>query len=64
MRITQNRQPIHGFTILTGHPVGVNVNGQLNAAVSQLFLDIRNGLAILNQQGGKGMSQIVEADTA
>ncbi len=43
--------------------MSIDVHSHLNTAVPQLFLDVRKGLSVLNEQRSKCMAQIVEAYT-
>jgi len=43
--------------------MSIDVHSHFNTAVPQLFLDVRKGLSVLNEQRGKCMAQLVEAYT-
>lgn len=56
----RHRQPVHGLAILVGHPVGVGINRQSDGAGPHLP-DVDDRLAVLDQQGGKLMPQVMKA---
>ncbi len=43
--------------------MSINIHSHFNTAVPQLFLDVRKGLSVLNEQRSKCIAQIVEAYT-
>src|SRR5262245_61385051 len=62
--VFESVQPIDCLPIPTGNKVAVSIDRDLNAAVSELLLDVGEGLTLLDKQRGEGMPQVVNADVA
>src|SRR5262245_16658619 len=60
--VFQPIQPVHRCLIPAWHEMPVGVHGDLDATVPHLLFDVGQRLAVLDQEAGEGMPQVVHAD--
>ncbi len=55
-------EPVYCPPVASWHEMPVGVYGNLNTMMSELFLGVGQRFAVLDEQRGKGMPPVVEAD--